>query len=143
MEEKKKGGKRPGAGRKKSTNPSEPFTFYVKRNNILKFGSPEKFKKKVEEFIEKADLETEIQYSPTTPESFDSSKLSKYIQDEPPMFSAIEITFNEATDKIMAATSSYELEEIWRKVSKKKDWAVWQLKQLTHIKETQRTKIDF
>ena len=54
-----------------------------------------------------------------------------------------EISYNDATSGLLAATSSAEIEIIWRRVLLKKDWPGWQMRELTKIKENQRTKIDF
>ncbi len=67
---------------------------------------------------------------------------------QPPAIAAIiepiqSLSFNDAQDGILAATSSFELEGIWKQIMKKSDWAAWQLKRLTQLKDSQQTKIDF
>lgn len=55
----------------------------------------------------------------------------------------LEMTYNQAQDELRACCSGPEIEKVWRKISAKKNWAGWQLRELTKIKEDQRTKIDF
>lgn len=85
MEEKKKGGKRMGAGRKPTSNPKITIPLYVERSNVLKFGSPEKLKEKIYGFIVEyrdENLESKIDYKATTKESYDAPKSSFALQDE-------------------------------------------------------------
>ena len=52
MENKKQiGGKRRGAGRKAVLSKKKQYSFYVEGSQVLKFGSEEKFKKAVTDFI--------------------------------------------------------------------------------------------
>ncbi len=52
MEEKKQvGGKRRGAGRKPVLSKKKQYSFYIENSQTLKFGSEEKFKKAVIDFI--------------------------------------------------------------------------------------------
>jgi predicted nucleic acid-binding Zn ribbon protein len=44
---------------------------------------------------------------------------------------------------ISTSTSSYDLESAWRIVNAAKGLVGWQLRELTRLKELQRTKIDF
>ena len=53
------------------------------------------------------------------------------------------MTYNELKDIIGAATSSTELHKAWKEVEKNKSLAGWQLRELSKLKEYQRTKIDF
>lgn len=85
MEEKKKGGKRTGAGRKPTSNPKITVPLYVERSNILKFGSPEKMRDKIYGFIVgygDENLETKIDYKAPTKESYDAPRNSFALQDE-------------------------------------------------------------
>lgn len=50
-ENKKRGGKRQGAGRKKVTDPKIPVTIYVEKSAIEGFGSEEQFKEYLGDFI--------------------------------------------------------------------------------------------
>jgi hypothetical protein len=52
MEEIKRGGKRLGAGRKPVLSKKKQFSFYVEGVKVIKFGSEEKFKKAVIDFID-------------------------------------------------------------------------------------------
>lgn len=52
MEQKKQlGGKRRGAGRKPVLSKKKQFSFYVEGSQVIRFGSEEKFKKAVTDFI--------------------------------------------------------------------------------------------
>ena len=52
MEEKKKqGGKRRGAGRKPVMSKKKQYSFYIEGSMVLQFGSEDKFKKAVTDFI--------------------------------------------------------------------------------------------
>jgi hypothetical protein len=53
MEEKKRGGKRLGAGRKSAQSKKKQISIYVEGSKILKFGSEEKMKEAIYEFINK------------------------------------------------------------------------------------------
>lgn len=110
MEKKKRGGKREGAGRGKGNNPTTAFTFYVKRSDILNFGSPDKFKQRVKELIENEGLNTKIEYSAATLESYDGLKLNKVIQDEPPMFQSV--PFNQEADFMERAKEAKNMDEL-------------------------------
>lgn len=52
MEPKKQGGKRRGAGRKPVLSKKKQFSFYVEGVKVIKFGSEDKFKKAVNDFID-------------------------------------------------------------------------------------------
>ncbi len=53
MEEKKKGGKRRGAGRKSLLNKKEQVSIYVEKNKILMFGNLDKMKLSLYDYIDK------------------------------------------------------------------------------------------
>lgn len=122
MEQKKKGGKRIGAGRKKTDNPKKAITFYVKRSDIFKFRTEEKLKGKLLEFIEKGDLSTEIQFAHTQA-SFDSPKLpDNYFSDEPKQLETTPVdlfAFYQA--KIAATTYSEDLSAVMREIHANKE----------------------
>lgn len=62
---------------------------------------------------------------------------------EKPAEIVLELTYNQAMDELRYCTSSAEIEKVWRKILAKKDWAGWQMRELSKTKEDQRTKIDF
>lgn len=70
---------------------------------------------------------------------------STFEKDEPLSFEKLksEISYNEAQSLITNATSSFELQNAWQQINTKKDWPSWQMRELTKLKENQRTKIDF
>lgn len=90
MENKKQvGGKRRGAGRKPVLHKKKQISLYVEARTILKFGSEEKYKeflyKKTDEYGNE-DLNTEINYLPTSPNAYDGKKMDKVTYDEPVMW---------------------------------------------------------
>ncbi len=78
MEEKKKGGKRNNAGRKKTTNPKLTIPLYVERSKVLVFGSPEKLKERLYSFID-----GNLIIHPVTAGAFDGKKMDAHVADEP------------------------------------------------------------
>lgn len=77
--------------------------------------------------------------SPSSPELL----AALYNQDHPEQRTTIRrYDYNGLKELISAATSSHELEESWR-IVKAANLAGWQLRELTKIRETQQTKIDF
>lgn len=86
MENKKQvGGKRRGAGRKPVLSKKKQYSFYIENSQTLKFGSEEKFKKAVIDFIYgfgEEKLESEIKFSPVTEKSFDGTNTNAAKLDE-------------------------------------------------------------
>lgn len=83
MEEKNnKGGKRIGAGRKPAKDPKKTFVFYIHRSCVLKFGSEERLKEKVYDFLENYERE-EIKKSSS---NYDATKNDKPTNDKPSSF---------------------------------------------------------
>lgn len=66
--ETKRGGKRPGAGRKPIAEKKKPVTLYFKGKTILKFGSEEKLKEGLYDFAE--------MYQEGTPQNYDGKKIN-------------------------------------------------------------------
>jgi len=83
MENKKQiGGKRRGAGRKPVLSKKKQISLYVEGIKILKFGSEEKLKDKLYDFIN-GEL---IEYKEATPDSYDGKKIDKITYDEPKQY---------------------------------------------------------
>lgn len=63
MKEKQIGGKRPGAGRKRSDNPKVSITLFVPIKSVDKFGGKEELRKAVYDFIENREtIELPVDY---------------------------------------------------------------------------------
>lgn len=60
MNEKSKGGKRPGAGRRPSPNPKVPITIYVEERVVEKWGGKEDLKIKLYDFVRLPSFETPL-----------------------------------------------------------------------------------
>lgn len=62
MKEKQIGGKRPGAGRKRSDNPKMSVTLFVPIKSVEKFGGKEELRKAIYDFIEIGSIELPADY---------------------------------------------------------------------------------
>lgn len=83
MENKKQiGGKRRGAGRKPVLSKKKQISLYVEGAKILKFGSEEKLKDKLYNFIN-GEL---IEYKEPAPDAYDGKKIDKISYDEPKQY---------------------------------------------------------
>lgn len=126
MEEKAHGGKRRGAGRKPIANKKEQVTLYVEKKLIFPFVTKDKMKDKIYEFIENYDkdvIESKIQFSKPTPESYDAPKLpANYVDDEPLSFDklrqqiALPAATNDFFDQMNKAQDLEEMEAIGRRI---------------------------
>ena len=85
MEQKNHGGKRRGAGRKSIVDKKQQVVLYVPGKDVMKFGSPDKLKDKLKNFIDEFGGESKISYQPTTKASFDGKKVTP-TDDEPLQF---------------------------------------------------------
>lgn len=116
MEEKKKGGKRNGAGRKPIPTLSKKITvtIFVSGANILKFGNSEKLKIKLGEYIELFGVETKVEVTPI-PKYFDAPKMPVTFNDEPKQYQEAKISqFDAYKNEILATTWSGDLQPLMR-----------------------------
>lgn len=87
MEEKKKGGKRLGAGRKPVLHKKKQVSLYIEPVKFLPFGSEDKMKQHLYSFIDSfSKEEPKIEYSKATPESYNGKKV-ELTNDEQLIFS--------------------------------------------------------
>lgn len=85
MELKKHGGKRRGAGRKSVIDKKQQVVLYVPGKDVLKFGSPDKLKDRLKDFIDSFENVGKIEFTKTTDASFDSKRIHP-VNDEPLQF---------------------------------------------------------
>jgi hypothetical protein len=109
MEEKKKGGKRKGAGRKPTSDPKLTIPFYVARSKILIFGSSEKLKEKVNAFIDNYEGENKIDYVTPPPDAYNGKRMDNYIVDEPIL---PQMASNDFEARLKACKNSKELKSL-------------------------------
>ena len=84
---KQKGGKRLGAGRKPVLSKKKQISLYVEGSKILKFGNEEKYKEflylKTDEYGNESEINAEIKYTPTSSAAFDGKRMDRITHDEP------------------------------------------------------------
>jgi hypothetical protein len=146
MEEKKQGGKRKGAGRKPVLHKKKQISLYVEGGKILKFGNVEKYKeflyKKTDEYGND-NLNTEINYSPTSPSAYDGKKMDNITFDEPAMFQQPKINQYDAYHgEIVNARSVDEIMRIVR-VIKDDNIPDWQKIKLEKMAIAKSKTFDF
>lgn len=147
MEEKKQGGKRKGAGRKPILHKKKQVSLYVEGGKILKFGNVEKYKeflyKKTDEYGND-NLNTGINYSPTSPSAYDGKKTDKITFDEPAMFQQPKVNQFAAYGKeISEAVSIGQIEAICESIKYDTELADWQKKRLTDTAIAKSKTFDF
>lgn len=116
-----RGGKRKGAGRKPVLSKKKQISLYVEGSKILKFGNEEKYKdflyRKTDEFGNE-ELNTEINYLPTSPTAYDAAKVSRVTHDEPAMWQeAKPVTFKSVTEWVQEKRQIEDEDEfiVWEK----------------------------
>ena len=77
------------------------------------------------------------------PNYFQGPKEATVVLKDPFPEGRAELGYNDLVTIICAATSAAELHSAWKLVEKAKGLAAWHLRELTKLKELQRTKIDF
>ena len=104
MEQTKRGGKRKGSGRKPSPNPKIIITLYVEKKSIWQFGTVEKLKEKLIEFIANSGKQ----------EVYDAPKLINP-KDEPPKWIEPKKIALKSFQDFMNGMADLEYEEEYKK----------------------------
>lgn len=146
MEEKKQGGKRRGAGRKPVQSKKKQISLYVEGNKILKFGSEEKLKDDIYNFINKYGDKSfiEIDRELNKPILY-NSQVDKPIHDEPSIWQEAKPNIDQYAayqTEISHANSVLEIENIVREI-KKDTIPDWQKNKLEKIAIEKSKTFDF